>query len=94
MYFVVANQVAHVQWFNHGSKTFLGELANPQELFLADHCDTVKFNDIVAKVEVHFAPALPPPDKPDHFVCKYALLILRREILLKGYGIDSCTPLV
>ncbi|KAF9486388.1 S-adenosyl-L-methionine-dependent methyltransferase [Pholiota conissans] len=71
MYFVVANQVAHIRWFNHGSKTFLGELANPQELFLADHCDKIKLRDIIAKVTVHFAPDLLPPNKPDDFFCKF-----------------------
>ncbi|KAF8963951.1 S-adenosyl-L-methionine-dependent methyltransferase [Flammula alnicola] len=66
MYIVMENRIAHIQWFNHGSKTLLGEFADPQELFLADHCDKIYLKDIVGKVKVH---AL-RPDKPGEYFCK------------------------
>jgi len=32
---------AHVQWFEHSSKTFLQEIADPKELFLTNICDNI-----------------------------------------------------
>lgn len=70
LYFVMENQVAHIQWFNHGSQTFIGELAHPQELFLADQCDRISLRDIVGTATVHISPNSLPHDKPDEYFCK------------------------
>ncbi len=64
------NQVAHIQWFNHGSQTFIGELAHPQELFLADQCGDIPLKDIFGKATVHISPNSLPLDKPDDYFCK------------------------
>lgn len=46
-------RVVHVQWYNHGNATAMGELSHPQELFLQALCGPVAFESIVAKMEVH-----------------------------------------
>ncbi|KAF9066247.1 hypothetical protein BDP27DRAFT_1330866, partial [Rhodocollybia butyracea] len=48
----------HVQWFNHGSKTARGEMANPQELYLQALCGPVSFHSIAAKIEVQYLKAV------------------------------------
>ena len=34
-------KLAHIQWFEHGSQTVLGETASSQELFLLNKCDLI-----------------------------------------------------
>ena len=43
----------HVQWFEHGSKTFLQELAGPQELYLTEECDTIPVASFLDTVNLH-----------------------------------------
>ena len=42
----------HVQWFTHGSKMILQELAHSRGLFLLEHCDDILAPTIKQKVEV------------------------------------------
>jgi DNA (cytosine-5)-methyltransferase 1 len=70
MYIIMENQVAHVQWFNHGSQTLIRELAHPQELFLSNDCGQVNLNDIVDKVIVHIGHQESPPSQPEEYFCK------------------------
>ncbi|KAI5900451.1 S-adenosyl-L-methionine-dependent methyltransferase [Schizophyllum commune H4-8] len=44
----------HVQWFTHGSKMILQELAHSRGLFLLEHCDDILAPTIKQKVEVDF----------------------------------------
>jgi len=67
------SQTAHVQWFEHSSKTAMGEISDAQELFLTDICDEVNLQCIVGKAKVHsynflsdFRPTIPHND----FYCK------------------------
>ncbi|KAJ3830251.1 S-adenosyl-L-methionine-dependent methyltransferase [Lentinula raphanica] len=50
-------QVAHVQWFEHGKATAMGELAHPQELFIQVACDPIALKLIIAKAKVHYLQA-------------------------------------
>ncbi|KAI4528179.1 S-adenosyl-L-methionine-dependent methyltransferase [Schizophyllum commune Loenen D] len=42
----------HVQWFTHGSKMILQELAHSRGLFLLEHCDDILAPTIKQKIEV------------------------------------------
>ncbi|EJD02256.1 S-adenosyl-L-methionine-dependent methyltransferase, partial [Fomitiporia mediterranea MF3/22] len=42
----------HIRWFEHGSRTILGETANPQALFLLDQCDDNPVETILQKISV------------------------------------------
>jgi len=64
-----ADQV-HLQWFEHGSQKVLGELAQPQELFLTNLCGYHKFDDIAGKATVHFGPQNGPMEGPLDYFCK------------------------
>lgn len=44
----------HLQWFEHGSNTLVGEFAAPRELFLLSMCDDNPIECIVNKIEVDF----------------------------------------
>jgi hypothetical protein len=44
---------AHIQWLEHGSRVFMGELAHDQELFYNNTCTHVEFEVIVGKITVH-----------------------------------------
>jgi DNA (cytosine-5)-methyltransferase 1 len=46
-------ETAHVQWFWHSSTTAMQELSNPQELFLAELCDTIDLRCVAGKAIVH-----------------------------------------
>ncbi|KIM47705.1 hypothetical protein M413DRAFT_15837 [Hebeloma cylindrosporum] len=70
MYIIMENQVAHVQWFNHGSQTVIRELAHPQELFLSNDCGQVNLHDIVDKVTVHMGTQASPL-QPEEYFCKF-----------------------
>ncbi|KAG9029241.1 hypothetical protein FRB95_005562 [Tulasnella sp. JGI-2019a] len=52
----------HVRWFEHASKTILGECSSPQELFLTDECDQIDARAVVAKANITFLP--PGMDEP------------------------------
>ncbi len=45
----------HVQWFEHSSKTYLGKISDPQELFLCPLCGTIdlKVVPVLGKLTVH-----------------------------------------
>ncbi|THG98216.1 hypothetical protein EW026_g3934 [Hermanssonia centrifuga] len=43
-------RTAHIQWFEHASKTLLQEIHDPQELFMTEICDTLELRLIVGKV--------------------------------------------
>jgi DNA (cytosine-5)-methyltransferase 1 len=47
------HQRVHVQWFEHSSKTVMGEICDPKELFLTDICDGLDLHCIVGKAKVH-----------------------------------------
>jgi DNA (cytosine-5)-methyltransferase 1 len=44
---------AHVQWFQHGTATDLGELASPNELFLTFECNDIGLSTIQEVVQVN-----------------------------------------
>ncbi|KAH8119729.1 S-adenosyl-L-methionine-dependent methyltransferase [Phellopilus nigrolimitatus] len=44
-------EVAHVQWFEHGCKTILEELAHPQELYLTSLCDDIPLAAVLARCQ-------------------------------------------
>lgn len=54
------DEMVHVQWFDHSSKTCMEQLGNPQELFLTNRCDTVSMSIIIGKVQAHYI----APDQP------------------------------
>jgi DNA (cytosine-5)-methyltransferase 1 len=67
------NERAHVQWFEHSSKTAMGEISDPQELFLTDICDGLDLHCIVGKARVHnfdFMSDSRPPMSHHDFFCK------------------------
>ncbi|KAF8913180.1 S-adenosyl-L-methionine-dependent methyltransferase [Gymnopilus junonius] len=71
IYIMIETQTVHVQWFNHGSETVIGELANPQELFLSELCGHESLHGIVGKATVHMRPHIPSVDKPEEYFCKF-----------------------
>ncbi|KLO19271.1 S-adenosyl-L-methionine-dependent methyltransferase [Schizopora paradoxa] len=48
-------KLAHIQWFEHGSQTVLGETASSQELFLLNECDLIPLSTILRKVSVQIS---------------------------------------
>lgn len=52
MYEQKGNKRFHGQWYSHGSKMFLQEVAHPQSLFLLDTCDPIDLATIVQKCNV------------------------------------------
>ncbi|KIM70040.1 hypothetical protein SCLCIDRAFT_12660 [Scleroderma citrinum Foug A] len=67
------DEMVHVQWFDHSSKTIMEQLGQPQELFLTMHCDTVAVKTIIGKVEAHYiAPGQSLAEvKPHDFFYRY-----------------------
>lgn len=73
----------HGQWFEHGSRTFLQQLAHSKELFLLDDCSDHLLATIVQRVNVEFFRdplATVPPDDPEdkdctNFVCLYVTIL-------------------
>ena len=59
--------LAHIQWLDHGSQMFLDELAHPQELFLYDDCGPIPLKTIVSKVIVHERPQKVPANPSEYF---------------------------
>lgn len=78
------DEMVHVQWFDHSSKTIMEQLGQPQELFLTMHCDTVAVKTIIGKVEAHYiAPGQSLAEvKPHDFFYRYDNAI---RCLLHGY---------
>lgn len=64
------NMMYHLQWYNHGSQIMLGELAHPQEIFLANQCEEKELETIVAKVKVHDGP-FSNAVKREEFFCRF-----------------------
>jgi DNA (cytosine-5)-methyltransferase 1 len=66
-------QRAHVQWFEHSSKTAMCEISDPEELFLTDICDGLDLHCIVGKANVHqydFKAGSRPAMSHHDFYCK------------------------
>ncbi|KAI0318825.1 hypothetical protein OF83DRAFT_1291445 [Amylostereum chailletii] len=58
----------HAQWFVHGSKTILQELAHPRGLFLydsRDSCQDLPLSCIYQKCNLHYIPPTAPEPSPD-----------------------------
>lgn len=69
----ITDEQAHVQWFEHSSKTVMGEISDPQELFLNNLCDNIDLDTIVGKATVqklNFTSNLPLDLPHDHFYYK------------------------
>ena len=47
-----ATKMFHGRWFEHGSRTILGEAASPQDLFMMDICDENPVVTIIQKVQI------------------------------------------
>ncbi|KAI9070389.1 S-adenosyl-L-methionine-dependent methyltransferase [Trametes sanguinea] len=61
----------HVQWYEHGSRTFLEEICEPQELFLWPMCDHICVKNVLGKATVY---PRPPTDKelgPLEYFCRF-----------------------
>lgn len=41
---------AHIQWFEHSSRTIMQEISDPMELFLCTNCDEIELKIICGKV--------------------------------------------
>ncbi|KAJ3915519.1 hypothetical protein F5877DRAFT_81752 [Lentinula edodes] len=97
-------RVVHVQWYNHGNATAMGELSHPQELFLQALCGPVALESIVAKMRVHQLQADIKgrfPDTKDipygEYFCKSeydpqmaSFTAIRSEFLLSEIKSDNC----
>ncbi|KAG8873672.1 hypothetical protein FRB97_006545 [Tulasnella sp. 331] len=68
----------HVRWFEHASRTILGECSSPQELLLTEECDDIDAATVVAKAKIIFLPTgtLEPiqGSQPDVFFYRYLSL--------------------
>lgn len=71
LYMDIDQNQAHVQWLEHGSQTYLEELAHPQELFYNDLCGHIPFQTIVAPIVVHECPNPQFVVDPEHYFIKY-----------------------
>ena len=63
----------HIQWFNHGSTTLLGELAHPQELFLDYLCQDISYDTLAGTVTVDMFAGQCPEDyicSPENYFSK------------------------
>lgn len=52
MYANADKSEVHIQWLEHGCKTFLEELGHPQELFYCNTCTSIPFQQVIGKVQV------------------------------------------
>uniref|UniRef100_A0A0W0FBK8 DNA (cytosine-5-)-methyltransferase n=1 Tax=Moniliophthora roreri TaxID=221103 RepID=A0A0W0FBK8_MONRR len=68
-------QQAHVQWFNHSSKTIMQEIHDSQELFLHHLCNNISLNALVGKVTVHRVDCTPDKINPIPFGQYYYKMI-------------------
>ncbi|KAF7975199.1 hypothetical protein HWV62_10266 [Athelia sp. TMB] len=61
----------HVQWFVASSRTTMGEISDPHELFLIDHCEDLDVNVVLGKIVVHDTPSKARRNAPDEFFCQF-----------------------
>ena len=61
----IKRDLVHVQWYEHASETLMGEVSDPQELFLTKICDNVAYQFVVGKVKVHDFTSVVKPSAPD-----------------------------
>ncbi|KAI0324519.1 S-adenosyl-L-methionine-dependent methyltransferase [Cubamyces sp. BRFM 1775] len=59
----------HVQWYEHGSKTFLQEICDPNELYLWPTCSPICVKNVLGKARVTAAPVENPG--PLDFFCRF-----------------------
>ncbi|KAH9901025.1 S-adenosyl-L-methionine-dependent methyltransferase [Cubamyces lactineus] len=59
----------HVQWYEHGSKTFLQEICDPHELYLWPTCSLICVKNVLGKARVTSAPVENPG--PLDFFCRF-----------------------
>ncbi|TBU32705.1 S-adenosyl-L-methionine-dependent methyltransferase [Dichomitus squalens] len=67
-------KTAHVQYYEHSSKTYLEEISNPQELFLCpQYCGTIALRDVLGKAVVcnDYRPGEGEDFDPLHFFCRF-----------------------
>nr|ANR76343.1 DNA methyltransferase [Ganoderma lucidum] len=67
-------KTAHVQWYEHSSKTYLEDVSNSQELFLCPQlCGTVTLSSVVGRAIVHheYSPASGEMIDPLHYFCRF-----------------------
>lgn len=74
---------AHVQWFYHGCKTVLEELAHPQELFLSDECQSIDLKQILTSCEVRKVKAGERPTSMRHHEFFYSYAFSNSDFWLK-----------
>jgi DNA (cytosine-5)-methyltransferase 1 len=60
-------QEFHIQWFQAGLETLMGEMSDPYELFVTEICDDVAFNKVLEPVVVHRDP---PQESSGDFFCQ------------------------
>ncbi|KAI0354603.1 S-adenosyl-L-methionine-dependent methyltransferase [Trametes cingulata] len=68
-------QCFHVQWYEHGSQTFLQEVCDPQELFLWPTCSEVCVKNALRKVTVHSTPPNNRDLGPMEYYCWFVPLL-------------------
>ncbi|KAI0368858.1 S-adenosyl-L-methionine-dependent methyltransferase [Pilatotrama ljubarskyi] len=64
-------QQFHVQWYEHGSQTFLQEICNPQELFLWPSCSNICIKNALGKIVVHNTLPSNRELGPLEFLCRF-----------------------
>ncbi|XP_050308099.1 DNA (cytosine-5)-methyltransferase 1-like [Anthonomus grandis grandis] len=47
------NKMCHAHFYCRGSDTILGDMSDPRELFLVDHCEDVALSTIIGKAKVY-----------------------------------------
>ena len=63
----------HLQWFDHAPNTFLDDIADPRELFLAPLCDTLPLVSLCGTVPVaDFSARTSVPDDYDGYFFRFA----------------------
>ncbi|KAJ7610870.1 S-adenosyl-L-methionine-dependent methyltransferase [Roridomyces roridus] len=74
IYFIIDRGIVHVQWLEHGLGTIMGEMADPQELFMLILCENQDVSSIVRKIKVSSVVDggdLPHSDLPGHFFVRF-----------------------
>jgi DNA (cytosine-5)-methyltransferase 1 len=59
------HDTAHVVFFEHASKTIMGELHDPNMLFLTSRCDEIPLKMFTGKVNVSYQPHISTSTPPD-----------------------------
>lgn len=55
LYISADQDIVHVQWYEASSRTAMGEISDPQELFLLELCENRHVNEIRGQVKVHYS---------------------------------------